>query len=329
MALILVVEDDPEINALIALTLRVEDYEVAQARDGEQALRLIRELNPDLVLLDVMMPRVSGYDVALAMQDRPATANIPIIFVTARNEMEDRVIGLEIAVDYICKPFAAQDLMARVRAALRMRKLSEELRVSNEQLSKLVITDALTELCNRRHFDAQLEDELRRARRFNHPLAVVMFDLDHFKNVNDTWGHGQGDDVLQAFGQVLHTSSRRIDTVARLGGEEFGALLPETDESGMRTFAEKVRVATQALAIPCHSREGEEAPPLHITVSAGGVVATQLADTDAPVALATDILLREADRMLYEAKAAGRNRVVTRTMQSLNAARADADAASA
>jgi two-component system cell cycle response regulator len=325
MALILVVEDDPEINALIALTLRVEDYEVAQARDGEQAIRMVREMHPDLVLLDVMMPRVSGYDVAFAMQDKPSTASIPIIFVTAKNEMEDRVVGLEIAVDYVCKPFAAPELLARVRAALRMRKLQEELRISNEQLTKLVITDALTELCNRRHFDTQLEDELRRARRFGHPIALVMFDLDHFKNVNDTWGHAQGDDVLQAFGQVLHTSSRRIDTVARLGGEEFGALLPETDEAGMRTFAEKVRAATQALAIPCHSLEGEEAPPLHITVSAGGVVASQLADTDAPIPLIADILLREADRRLYEAKAAGRNRVVARIMQGLNVTRTDAE----
>src|SRR4028119_137022 len=169
MALILVVEDDPEINALIALTLRVEDYEVAQARDGEQAIRLVQELHPDLVLLDVMMPRVSGYDVAFAMQDRPSTASIPIIFVTAKNEMEDRVIGLEIAVDYITKPFAAPELLARVRAALRMRKLQEELRLSNERLSRLAVTDELTGLANRRGFDSELEDEILRARRFGQP----------------------------------------------------------------------------------------------------------------------------------------------------------------
>jgi len=303
---------------LIALTLRMEDYEVAQARDGDQALRLVRDIHPDLILLDVMMPRVSGYDVAFSLQDRPSTASIPIIFVTAKSEMEDRVIGLEIAVDYICKPFAAPELLARVRAALRMRKLQEQLRISNEQLKKLAVTDPLTDLSNRRHFDMQLEDELLRARRFNHPVAMVMFDLDHFKNVNDTWGHPQGDDVLQAFSGVLHTSSRHIDTVARLGGEEFGALLPETDEAGMCTFAEKVRLATQALAIPCHTREGKPAPPIRITVSAGCVLVSQLADTDVPMNQVAEAILREADCLLYAAKAAGRNQVAGKAMKELD-----------
>jgi two-component system phosphate regulon response regulator PhoB len=118
----------------MALTLRVEDYDVIQARDGEQALKLVQERSPDLILLDVMMPRMSGYEVAQHLQDRPSSVNIPIIFVTAKAEMEDRVTGLEMAVDYVCKPFAAPELLARVRAALRMRKLQEELRVSNEQI---------------------------------------------------------------------------------------------------------------------------------------------------------------------------------------------------
>jgi two-component system, cell cycle response regulator len=328
MALILVVEDDPEINALMALTLRMEDYEVAQARDGEQALRLVREMHPDLILLDVMMPHMSGYDVAYALQDRPSTTYIPIIFVTAKGEMEDRVIGLELAVDYICKPFAAPELLARVRAALRMRKLQEQLRVSNEQLKKLAVTDALTDLSNRRHFDMQLQDELLRARRFDHPVAMVMFDLDHFKNVNDTWGHPQGDDVLQAFAQVLHTSSRHIDTIARLGGEEFGALLPETDEAGMCTFAEKVRLATQALAIPCHTREGKPAPPIHITVSAGCVLVSQLADVGAPMNAVAEAILREADRLLYVAKAAGRNQIAGRALKASDIAHPGLESAS-
>jgi diguanylate cyclase (GGDEF)-like protein len=319
MALILVVEDDPEINSLMALTLRVEDYDVLQARDGEQALKLVQERSPDLILLDVMMPRMSGYEVAQALQDRPSSVNIPIIFVTAKAEMEDRVTGLEMAVDYVCKPFAAPELLARVRAALRMRKLQEELRVSNEQLSHLAITDGLTGLCNRRHFDSQLEDELRRAQRFGNSLSIVMFDLDRFKSINDNWGHAQGDIVLQSFGDVLQNSSRRIDTTARVGGEEFASILPATEEVGARSFAEKVRATVEALEVPLvRPREGSAEDSLSVTVSAGIAVARKVESEDARMTRLADILVQAADKALYEAKEGGRNRVVVHTLDTLS-----------
>lgn len=320
MALILVVEDDPEINSLMALTLRVEDYDVIQARDGEQALKLVQERNPDLILLDVMMPRMSGYEVAQHLQDRPSSVNIPIIFVTAKAEMEDRVTGLEMAVDYVCKPFAAPELLARVRAALRMRKLQEELRVSNEQLSHLAITDGLTGLCNRRHFDSQLEDELRRAQRFGNSLSIVMFDLDRFKSINDNWGHAQGDIVLQSFGDVLQNSSRRIDTVARVGGEEFASILPATEEVGARSFAEKVRATVEALEVPLvRAREGSSEDSLSVTVSAGIAVARKVESEDAKMTRLAEVLVQAADKALYEAKEGGRNRVVVHTLDTLAA----------
>lgn len=317
MALILVVEDDPEINSLMALTLRVEDYDVMQARDGDQALKLIGERAPDLILLDVMMPRVSGYDVAHALQDKHSTSHIPIIFVTAKTEMEDRVFGLEMAVDYVCKPFAAPELLARVRAALRVRKLQDELRVSNEQLSRLATTDPLTGLANRRSFDGHIEDELRRAQRFGHSLALVLFDLDRFKEVNDRWGHPQGDAVLQAFSQVLRRSSRRIDTVARIGGEEFAAILPATEESGARAFAEKVRLMTDALSLPIRGRESatEGETTIHITVSSGVAITSGLDDGQTPVPQLSQALMQAADRLLYAAKQAGRNRVAAQTFR--------------
>jgi diguanylate cyclase (GGDEF)-like protein len=320
MALILVVEDDPEINSLMALTLRVEDYDVIQARDGEQALKLVQERSPDLILLDVMMPRMSGYEVAQHLQDRPSSVNIPIIFVTAKAEMEDRVTGLEMAVDYVCKPFAAPELLARVRAALRMRKLQEELRVSNEQLSHLAITDGLTGLCNRRHFDSQLEDELRRAQRFGNSLSIVMFDLDRFKAINDNWGHAQGDIVLQSFGDVLQNSSRRIDTTARVGGEEFASILPATEEVGARSFAEKVRATVEALEVPLvRAREGSSEDSLSVTVSAGIAVARKVESEDARMTRLAEVLVQAADKALYEAKEGGRNRVVVHTLDTLAA----------
>ncbi len=292
MAYILVVEDDPEINALMALTLRVEDYEVAQARDGKQALQMVVERLPDLILLDVMMPHLSGYEVARVLQKDAATRHIPLIFVTAKSDTEDRVRGLEMAIDYVCKPFAAPELIARVRAALRMSKLQEQLRASNEKLAQLATTDSLTGLCNRRHFYLELEDEMQRARRFGQPMSVIMFDLDHFKRINDTWGHPQGDLVLQAFARVLENTKRSIDTVARLGGEEFGALLPATGFDGACAFAEKVRQSTAKMNIPGLLAEGaaegaaegiaegsassDDANNWQITVSVGAAVAERL-----------------------------------------------------
>lgn len=274
VATILVVEDDPEINALMALTLRVEECEVLQARDGQQALKILEERTPDLILTDVMMPRMTGYELARILQEQAATRYIPLIFVTAKSEMEDRVRGLEMAIDYVCKPFAAPELIARVRAALRMSRLQEQLRASNEKLAQLATTDSLTGLCNSRHFYLELENEIQRARRFGQPLSVVLFDLDFFKRVNDSWGHAQGDRVLQEFARTLDGARRHIDVVARLGGEEFAALLPATDSAGARVFAEKVRQATENLNIPCRTLDGNEAPNIHVTVSAGSATAS-------------------------------------------------------
>ncbi len=293
MAFILVVEDDPEISALILMMLRVEGHEMQHARDGRQALQFVLERAPDLILMDVMMPHLSSYEAARALQENPQTRYIPIIFVTAKSEMEDRVHGLETAIDYVCKPFAAPELVARVHAALRIGKLQEELRASNARLAQLATTDSLTGLCNRRRFYNELENEMQRAQRYGHPLAVVVFDLDFFKNVNDSWGHAQGDRVLEAFARVLENARRRVDTVARLGGEEFVALLPETASDGALAFAEKVRLATEQMGIACRTFDGEEALEIHITVSAGAAVfkpddAPQLSKNETPALGSTE-----------------------------------------
>jgi diguanylate cyclase (GGDEF)-like protein len=315
MALILIVEDDIEMNSLMSLTLRLENYEVLQAHNGAQAIQLAIENVPDLILTDVMMPGMTGHEIAHTLRDNPATANIPIIFVTAKQELEDRLQGLELAVDYICKPFATPELMARVRAALRMRKMEKDLRAVNEQLARLAITDELTGLCNRRGFDTEMEDELWRSRRFGYALAVMIFDLDRFKSINDTYGHPQGDAVLKAFAEVLRNSSRRIDKVARFGGEEFVALLPATDAIGASTFAEKVRTSTAALRIPV---EDGSSPPIHITVSGGGAVALAVDQTDASIAEVAQDLLQAADRCLYQAKAAGRDQIVVQVVEEFS-----------
>ena len=308
---VLVVEDSPEISALIVLTLRIEGYQVSQAPDGIRAFEMASSLLPDLILMDVMMPGLNGFQVAEKLKEQSSTRTIPLIFVTAKSELGDLVHGLETAVDYISKPFAVPELVARVRAALRMKNLQKELQQSNEELSRLALTDGLTGLLNRRGFDQQLEDEIWRARRFEHGLGLLVFDLDRFKSVNDTWGHTQGDVVLRGFAEVLMNSSRRVDKVARFGGEEFVLLLPATDAEGVEIVGEKVREATAAMEIECPPCEGQI---LQVTVSAGGVIVPALAENGPPVAELASGMFAIADRCLYAAKNGGRNRVITRSV---------------
>jgi two-component system chemotaxis family response regulator WspR len=187
-------------------------------------------------------------------------------------------------------------------------------------LSHLAITDGLTGLCNRRHFDSQLEDELRRAQ----ALRQFAVDCDvrprSLQAINDNWGHAQGDIVLQSFGDVLQNSSRRIDTTARVGGEEFASILPATEEVGARSFAEKVRATVEALEVPLvRAREGSSEDSLSVTVSAGIAVARKVESEDARMTRLAEVLVQAADKALYEAKEGGRNRVVVHTLDTLAA----------
>lgn len=307
---VLVVEDSAEISALIDLTLRIEGYQVSQAINGIQALDMASSLLPDLILMDVMMPGINGFQVAAKLKAQPETHDIPLIFVTAKSELSDMVHGLETAVDYISKPFSIHELVARVRAALRMKKLQHELQKSNEELARLALTDGLTGLLNRRGFDQQLEDEIWRARRFEHGLGLLIFDLDRFKTVNDTWGHAQGDAVLRAFSEVLMNSSRRVDKVSRFGGEEFALLLPATDAEGVKFVGEKVREATESMEVDCPDCVNTI---LRVTVSGGGVILPKLSESGPSVSELASGMFDFADRCLYASKNGGRNRVITRT----------------
>ena len=331
MAKILVVDDEPEINNYVALALRLEGHETFQAYDGRQAIELLEEVVPDLILSDMQMPVMGGLEMAQLLREAQATETIPIIFVTGRQELEYRVRGLEYAVDYIIKPFATPELLARVRAALRLRHLEMEMRATNEQLALanehlaraneqlelLALTDELTRICNRRGFDKWLEDELWRARRLSTPVALLMFDLDHFKDVNDTWGHAQGDAVLQEFALLLRNSSRHIDIVARFGGEEFAVVLPSTDLEGALIFAEKARLSLDELRIDRVTGDAENLSPLHVTTSGGGAV-MDFVPSDISIEELGKGLIQAADRHLYQAKAAGRNAVVVQKYQHEN-----------
>ena len=306
---ILVVDDLPDNVEILRARLTSRGFEIATAANGEEALAAVHGDPPHLILCDVMMPGIDGYEVSRRVKHDTAQGKlpfIPIILVTALSQTEDIVQGLNVgADDYIAKPYNFQELEARVRAMLRIKKLQDELdqknrelEVVNKKLRKLSITDGLTELFNHRHVHQLLRDEFERSGRSGEPVAVAMLDLDRFKSINDTYGHPTGDVILYETARILRDTAREIDMVGRYGGEEFIAILPNTDEEEAGRFAERVRAAVEAHVYR------DEANEIRMTVSAG-VASFPAPETDSPEAL-----LKRADEALYEAKESGRNRVV-------------------
>jgi two-component system, cell cycle response regulator len=305
-ARILVVDDHPDNLEIIKARLESRGYQVETATNGQEALDQVAENPPHLILLDVMMPLIDGYEVARRIKADGTLPFIPIILVTARDSTQDKVEGLDAgADDYLTKPINFSELEARVRSMLRIKRLQDELdqknrelEVANRRLRRLSITDGLTDLFNHRHMHELLHEEYERTKRSGEPMAVAMLDLDRFKQVNDTYGHPTGDVILYETGRILRDSAREIDMVGRYGGEEFIVILPGTDEEAAAQFAERVR---QAVAEHVFR---DEATEVKMTVSAG--VASFPGD-GAPY---PEALIREADGALYGAKEGGRNRVV-------------------
>ena len=304
--LILIVDDHLDNVEVLRARLTATGYRTASASDGEQALRLVAESPPDLILLDVMMPRMDGHEVARRVKADPALPFIPIIMQTALDSVESKVEGLGAgADDYITKPINFAELEARVRSMLRIKALQaalekreRDLAAANAELQRMAVTDGLTGLCNRRHLEERLREMFEHSLRFNEPLACVMFDLDHFKSVNDTYGHQAGDAVLQQFATLLKSSAREVDRLGRYGGEEFMALLPGTVLDSAVTFAERTRQQIEGNVFTFNGR------PLRRTLSCG------VAAWPHPRIRDREELVKFADEALYVAKELGRNRVV-------------------
>jgi two-component system, cell cycle response regulator len=297
--LILVVDDNPDNLEIISTRLRFRGYEVAMAERGEEAIAKVKEVSPDLILLDIMMPDMDGYEVARRIRGDETVAYIPIIVVTARDSTEDKVTGLDAgADDYLTKPINFPELEARVRSMLRIKRLQDQLEEKNRELEQLSISDGLTGLYNHRHMHELLADEYDRSRRTEEPVSVVMFDLDLFKEVNDTQGHQAGDRVLEEVADILRESAREIDKLGRYGGEEFMVILPDTGPEAGVTFAERVREMVESQRFDIQADE-----PARITVSSG-VASFPESEADSPRRL-----VHYADVALYSAKKAGRNRV--------------------
>jgi two-component system cell cycle response regulator len=297
---ILVVDDNRDNVEIIATRLRFRGYDIDEASDGAAALERVKQNPPDLILLDVMLPDIDGYEISRRIKGDPETPFIPIILVTARDTTQDKVAGLDAgADDYLTKPINFPELEARVRSMLRIKKLQDEIERQNRELERLSISDGLTGLFNHRHIHALLNEEFERVGRTGERLTLAMFDLDRFKSVNDTHGHQAGDRVLEQFADILRESAREIDRIGRYGGEEFMVLLPDTSIDDAEVFVERVRreVARRPFNIG-----GSE--PLRMTTSAG--IATYPHERiNSP-----ETLVRIADEALYTAKTTGRNRVV-------------------
>ncbi|HEX6058608.1 MAG TPA: diguanylate cyclase [Gemmatimonadaceae bacterium] len=303
---ILIVDDHEDNVEVLRARLEAWGYRTATAMDGETALVQAAKVRPDLLLLDVMMPQIDGYEVARRLKADDELKYIPIIMQTALDSTEDKVEGLESgADDYIAKPIDFAELKARVRSMLRIRALQTELRRReaelndfNHRLRVMAETDGLTGLDNRRHIEETLQEFFHHADRLNEPLSVVMCDLDKFKSVNDTYGHQAGDAVLQQFAAILKATAREIDRVGRYGGEEFLCLLPGTVLDAAVTFAERVRKEVEGHAFTF------DGGSIHRTASFG------VAGWPHPGVTSPDALVKAADDALYVAKETGRNKVV-------------------
>jgi diguanylate cyclase (GGDEF)-like protein len=300
MGSILIVEDDQAIAQMLKLILTKQGHELRHATNGEEALKLITQVAPDLIISDVMMPGLNGFDLAKQLQQSETTKTVPIIFVTALSQIEYVRDGLELgAVDYLTKPFRAMELEARVNTALRLKFAQDDLRKANAELTELALVDSLTNLRNMRYANEFIGQTLPHATRYHEPLSAIMLDLDFFKKVNDTYGHLVGNEVLQTLAKILKAQSRQSDVACRYGGEEFIIFCPNSSKEHSLALAERVRRTVAETKFP--------QVDWSLTVSLG--VATYDPQRDTGL----ESLIARADEALYRAKHSGRNCVCEAT----------------
>lgn len=307
---ILVVDDaKTQLDWLVGILER-EGYEVHTAATGEEAIKSVRKDPPDLVLLDMVLPGLGGHEVLRIVKARPEEHFIPVIITSQKTDMESKVRGLRLgADDYVAKPLDEAEILARCNSMLRIKGLQDELRHSNDQLmaakrelQEMSVTDALTRLRNRRFFDERIVEEFRRASRYSDPLSLIMVDLDHFKEVNDHFGHPMGDVVLREAAEVIRASTREPDICSRYGGEEFAVILPKTHLTGALAVAERIwkELGSKVYRLTGPSSQVEER---RVTASLGIAAYPYLDITSA------ELILKYADAALYQAKESGRNTI--------------------
>lgn len=323
MAKILVVDDNQDILYVVSLVLSRDHHQLITASSGSEGLTAAFNEKPDVILLDIHMPQMDGFEVCHRLKSDPETAGIPLIFLTAKYKDSDTLAkGLQLgADDYIVKPFSNAELRARVNVMVRLKEQMDQLNLKNNQLKnlnqvlenknselvetkkileELAITDSLTQLYNRRYFSERLHEEFMYSLRYKHTIAIVLLDIDFFKKVNDTYGHRCGDEVLIQVAAILRKNVRKREIAARYGGEEFVVGISGEGASGAYALAERIRTDIMSASF---SYDGQE---IRVTVSIGVGIYPDICDTTPEL----DQLLKEVDAALYHAKANGRNQTM-------------------
>lgn len=290
--LILIVDDTVKNLQVLGTILKAENYKIAVANNGNQAILAVNEIKPDLILLDVMMPGLDGFETCKKLKSLPGIKDVPVIFLTAKVETEDIIDGFKAgAVDYITKPFNSYELKARVKTHVELRISKDLLEQKNIILKKLSITDGLTGLFNHSHTTDALSRLVEENNRYKEPLSISMLDIDNFKKINDERGHLFGDEVLVRIANSIESCLRKTDMVGRYGGEEFLVLFTHTGLKGAVESTERIIRNIENLKW--------ENDNLKITVSAG---VCEKKDED------ISKLIKKADDLLYAAKKKGKNR---------------------
>lgn len=292
---VLAIDDSELIHRLLRLRLQHEPYTLHNANSSSEGLRLAAKLRPDIILLDIDMPDMDGFELITKLKNDPKTSEIAVVFVGGANDAVDRVRGLDAgAIDFISKPFDIIELKARLRSVAKSQRMIQLLRDQAQ-------IDAHSGLFNRAHFDQRLKGEVAEATRHDRPLTLVLADIDNFKKANDGFGHLFGDFVIERFASIINRR-RASDVACRVGGEEFGIILPQTNQQSVLELLENYRKQFEQM-------EWQEHPGLSLTASFG-VCDLESCRASPPAPLTSTILFKGADDALYRAKQSGRNRVV-------------------
>lgn len=298
---ILLAEDEEISRRLTEKILLTAGLKVTWAENGLEAFRLFKKQFFPIVLSDWMMPEMDGLELCRAIRSTPTSGYVYIILLTARDTKDDIIAGLEAgADDYLAKPFNPGELNARIKTGMRILRLERSLKQANEKIKKLSVTDSLTGCYNKGYLNERLPKEIKYALRYEHPLSLIICDIDHFKEVNDTFGHQAGDEVLKQFTHCIQKSFReKIDWLARYGGEEFILVLPETDVNGAGVLAERLREKITQLKTTIDNK--------NIAISASFGV-TGFGHPKTALTISAETMIAKADQLLYQAKKEGRNK---------------------